>query len=99
MFDDPKNKLRWLEQELLEEEFDETDYEKEESEDEDFQPLIRKRNQHISQAIYADEEDFRNREVLFVEKKKKSNRGLKFLAFLELIGILSIVWWWIKWLY
>ena len=100
VFDDPRGKLRWLEEELLEEEFDEEEYEEdEEDDDEDFQPHVRRRNRQISQAVYADEEDFHNREVLFVEKKKKSNRGLKFLAFLELMGILAIVWWWIKWLY
>lgn len=103
VFDDPRGKLRWLEDELLEEEddFSEAEEEEEEEYEEDFTPRIR-RGKKMPKAVFADERTLRDEDAVFVEKKKRKVKGLrrlKFLAFLEFIGILAVLWWWIKWLY
>ena len=102
VFDDPRGKLRWLEDELLEEEDDFSEAEEEEEEyEEDFTPRIR-RGKKIPKAVFADERTLQDEDAVFVEKKKRKVKGLrrlKFLAFLEFIGILAVLWWWIKWLY
>ena len=102
VFDDPRGKLRWLEDELLEEEDDFSEAEEEEEEyEEDFTPRTR-RGKKMPKAVFADERTLRDEDAVFVEKKKRKVKGLrrlKFLAFLEFIGILAVLWWWIKWLY
>ena len=103
VFDDPRGKLRWLEDELLEEEddFSEAEEEEEEEYEEDFTPRTR-RGKKMPKAVFADERTLRDEDAVFVEKKKRKVKGLrrlKFLAFLEFIGILAVLWWWIKWLY
>ncbi len=49
----------------------------------------------------APPETMEDRQAIYIEKrkKKKANRGLKFLAFLEILAILGLIWGWIKWLY
>ena len=49
----------------------------------------------------TDAESMHGRQAVFIEEKgtDRGNGGLKFLIFLELLGILAVVWWWIKWLY
>ena len=104
VFDDPRGKLRWLEDELLEEDdgfSEEVDGEEEEEYEEDFRPRIR-RGKKMPKAVFADERTLGDNDAVFVEKKKRKVKGLrrlKFLAFLEFIGILAVLWWWIKWLY
>ena len=104
VFDDPRGKLRWLEDELLEEDggfSEEVDGEEEEEYEEDFTPRIR-RGKKMPKAVFADERTLRDEDAVFVEKKKRKVKGLrrlKFLAFLEFITILAVLWWWIKWLY
>ena len=101
VFDDPRGKLRWLEDELLEEEDDFSEAEEEEEYEEDFTPRTR-RGKKMPKAVFADERTLRDEDAVFVEKKKRKVKGLrrlKFLAFLEFIGILAVLWWWIKWLY
>lgn len=93
VFDDPSGKLRWLEEELLEEEADEE--EEEEYEDSPRQNHAR----NFRRTVYLDEEPMDDREAVFIKKKRKGTGGLKFLAFLEILGILAVIWWWIKWLY
>ena len=99
VFDDPRGKLRWLEDELLE---DDDDFSEEEEEyEEDFTPRTR-RGRKIPKAVFADERILDEDDAVFVEKRKrkvKGLRGLKFLAFLEFLAILAVLWWWIKWLY
>lgn len=100
VFDDPRGKLQWLEEELLEEEFDEDEFEEEEEEYEE-PPKRRRWGRRARQADRAEEASMAQRQAVFVEKKKREKgiRRLKFLAFLETLGILLIIWWWIKWLY
>ncbi len=90
--------LRQMDEELWEEE---TEEEEMEAEEEVFlRPRIRQ-GPRLRQAVYADEESMDDREAVFIEEKRKGrgNGGLKFLIFLELLGILAVIWWWIKWLY
>ena len=99
VFDDPRGNLQWLEEELLEEEFDEDEFDEEEDYEEP--PKRRRWGKPTRRADYGEEESMAQRQAVFVEKKKREKgiRRLKFLAFVELLGILLIIWWWIKWLY
>ena len=98
VFDDPRGKLHWLEEELWDEEAAEA--EPEEEEEEELLRPRKRRGKRLRQAVYADEAPMDDRNAIFVEKKKrKGPAGLKFLAFLEILGILAVIWWWIKWLY
>ena len=87
-FDNPKEDLYWLEDELLEDE------------EEEVQPRRRRRKARRAEAAYASE-----REAIYVEKEKQLRKrekgiaGLKFLALLEIVAILAVLWGWIKWLY
>ena len=99
VFDDPRGKLQWLEEELLDEEEEQEEEFVDEEEEEDFLPRIRQ-GKRMHTAVYADEEALSDRDAVFVERKKqKGTGGLKFLALFEIIGILAVIWWWIKWLY
>lgn len=106
VFDDPRGKLYWLEEELMEDEeelLEEEEYEEDEPEEEEvfLRPRMR-RGKPLRQAVYADEEAMDDREAVFIEKHKRKGAGtagLKFLIFLEILGILAVIWWWIKWLY
>ena len=40
-----------------------------------------------------------DRQAVYVEKKKTGTGKYKFLAAVELLAILAVIWWWIKWLY
>ena len=96
--------LQWLEGELLEDLDQEElpDEEDEEPEEESFRPVTRRRSRPVRHAVYADERTLTDADAVFVEKKKRKVKGLwklKFLALLELVGILAVLWWWIKWLY
>ena len=93
--------LQWLEDELLEDEADEA-YEEDAPEEDVFLRPRMRRGKRLRHAVYADETPMDDREAIFVEKKKRKgtgHAGLKFLIFLEIVGILAVVWWWIKWLY
>ncbi len=85
MFDDPGQELDWLDDALLELTEEEKD------------PSPRK----IRRKTAPPSHTMADRQAVYVEKKKrkKANRGLKFLAFCELLAIAGLVWWWIKWLY
>ena len=97
VFDDPRGKLRWLEEELMDGESEE-EYEEPEEES----PPRKRRKHRPSKAIFADEREIDEEDAVLVKKKKRKVKGLgrlKFLAFLEMLGILAVVWWWIKCLY
>ena len=53
----------------------------------------------FDRTVYDDEEFDDDAAVFVEEPKKKGIGGLVFLAILELIGIVAIVVWWIKWLH
>lgn len=40
-----------------------------------------------------------DRKAVYVEKKRTGTGKYKFLAALEVLAILAVIWWWIKWLY
>ena len=84
VFDDPGSQLQWLEDELLE------DLLKEEPEEE---PAVQKRLSRPERKTIAD------RQAVYVEKQRTGTGKYKFLAALELLAILAVIWWWIKWLY
>ena len=84
VFDDPGSQLQWLEDELLE------DLLKEEPEAE---PAVQQRPSRPEKKTIAD------RQAVYVEKQRTGTGKYKFLAALELLAILAVIWWWIKWLY
>ena len=97
VFDNPGGKLHWLEDELLEDEFDEEEAEEDEEDELESKPYRRR----VRKVRWEEPASMAEREAVFVEKKKqeKGIRRLKFLAFLEVLAILLVLWWWIKWLY
>ena len=84
VFDDPGSELQWLEDELLE------DLLEEEPEEE---PPKKRRFVSSTPKTIAD------RQAVYVEKQRTGTGKYKFLAALELLAILAVIWWWIKWLY
>lgn len=53
----------------------------------------------FNRMVYDDEELDETAAVFAEEpEKKKGIGGLVLLALLELLGILAIVWWWVRWL-
>ena len=89
VFEDPGNDLQWLEDELLDEELAELLAEKEEEKP---ARMFQKKKEKPTMA---------DRQAVYIEKKR-NGKGLgkyKFLAFVEILGILALIWWWIKWLY
>ena len=95
MFDDPRKKLEWLNQELLDEE-EEYEYWEEEEEDE----LGPGYNYAVDfgRTVFADEEEPDGGMVHEDTPKNKNNRDLRYLLFLEMIGILAVIGWWLRWL-
>lgn len=102
MFDDPRKKLQWMEEELLadEEEYDEFDEELQE-----IQELLDDDNElgpgynyamDYGRTIYGDEEF--DEDAYVPPQKKRGVKGLCFLAFLEILGILALIGWWVRWL-
>jgi len=94
-FDNPGNDLDWMEDELLEDE-------ESEDEEEDYEELPRRVRRRIRR---EEEHSMDDREAIFVEKKRRKDpreKGIgkfKFLAFMEILAILAVIWGWIKWLY
>ena len=88
MFDNPRQKLDWLEEELLDDELEEILYGDEDTDT--------GRTAEFHRAVYADEDDDEERYVLL--PKRKGIKGLVFLAVLEILGILAILGWWLQWL-
>ena len=84
VFDDPGAELDWLEDELLE------DLLKEEPEQ---TPPVKQRSVRKEKKTIAD------RQAIYVEKQRTGTGKYKFLAAVELLAILAVIWWWIKWLY
>ena len=94
LFDD----LQWMDDELTEDEdFDEEEYEE--------VPLSRRELRRIRRQCRRQTASMDDREAVFVEKKRQKDpreKGIgkfKFLAFLEFLAILAVIWGWIKWLY
>lgn len=52
----------------------------------------------FDRTVYDDEEIDEDKAVFADPPKSKGIGGLVLLALLEVLGILAIVWWWIKWL-
>lgn len=88
MFDNPRQKLDWLEEELLDDELEEILYGEEDAD--------ARGPAEFHRAVYADEDDDEERYVLL--PKRKGIKGLVFLAVLEVLGILAILGWWLQWL-
>ena len=100
MFDNPRNSLRRIEDELLDEELESIlydDVDDDESEQEYRPPRIRRgKPQDFSRAVYEDEDDDEDRYMIL--PKKKGIKGLVFLAVLEILAILAVLGWWLQWL-
>ena len=48
---------------------------------------------------FSEPESMADRKAIFVEKRPTGAGKFKFLAALEFLAILAVIWWWIKWLY
>ena len=110
-FDDPGKALQQMEDELLEEAWEEDDEDVDED-GEDFQILTRHDRRPVNYAVdfdrtvYDDEEtdDAYYAEDYIADRKsrkkqrKKGSGCLPLLLLGELAGIAGIIWWWIKWL-
>ena len=108
-FDDPGKALQQMEDELLEEDWDEEDVD---GDDEDFQILTRRSSRPVNYAVDFDRTVYDNEETddaYYAEdyiadrksRKKQRKKGsgcLPLLLLGELAGIAGIIWWWIKWL-
>ena len=84
VFDDPGSDLQWLEDELLE------DLLKEEPAEEAPGKV---------RSFRSEKKTIADRQAVYVEKQRTGTGKYKFLAALEMIAILAVIWWWIKWLY
>ena len=47
----------------------------------------------------SEPESMADRKAVYVEKRRTGAGKFKFLAAVELLAILAVIWWWIKWLY
>ena len=96
MFDDPRKKLEWLNQELLEAEEEYEDWKEDQDEDE----LDPGYNYAVDfgRTVFDDEEEPDGDLTYVAAPKKRKNKGLRFLLFLEVIGILAVIGWWLRWL-
>ena len=98
MFDDPRGQLKWLEEELLAEEEDlPEEWDGEEWEDGDELGPGYNHAVDFHRTMYADL-DYGGRDETEPKPRKKGIKGLVFLAFLEILGILLIIGWWLRWL-
>ncbi len=108
MFDDPRNRLQWMEQALLEEE-EEEEYEEErddlmqrvdellEEDAEAFSPTVR-RGRPAPEFSQGFRPDFDEDAALQPPAKKKGIGGLILLAILETAAIAAIARWWLQWI-
>lgn len=96
MFDNPREKLDWMEDELLDEELEEILYGEDEEEEMERPRRRSRRPADFGRAVYEDEDDDEDRYMLL--PKRKGIKGLVFLAVLETIAILAILGWWLQWL-
>ncbi len=108
-FDDPGKALQQMEDELLEEDWDEEDVD---GDDEDFQILTRRSSRPVNYAVDFDRtvydgeetddayyaEDYIADRKSRKKQRKKGSGCLPLLLLGELAGIAGIIWWWIKWL-
>ncbi len=107
MFDNPKQELKWLEDELLaaEAEMDAQWPEDEEPEEEEVyeEPPRRKKRKNpaadYGRTMFEDEGELDESAALLDDRRKaKGIGGLVFLAILETLGIVAVAIWWLKWL-
>ena len=84
VFDDPGSDLQWLEDELLEDLMKEEPAEEEPPKERPFR---------------SEKRTIADRQAVYVEKQRTGTGKYKFLAALEMLAILAVIWWWIKWLY
>lgn len=109
-FDDPGKALQQMEDELLEEDWEE-DEEDVDEDGEDFQILTRRSSRPVNYAVdfdrtvYDEETDdaYYAEDYIADRKSRKKQRrkgsgGLALLLLGELAGIAGIIWWWLKWL-
>ena len=89
-FDDPGKALQQMEDELLEEDWEE-DEEDVGGDGEDFPVLTRRSSRPTNYAVDFDRTSRK-------KQRKKGSGGLVLLLLGELAGIAGIIWWWIKWL-
>ena len=101
-FDDPGKALQQMEDELLEEDWDEEDVDED---GEDFPVLTRRDSRPTNYAVDFDRtddayyaEDYIADRKSRKKQRKKGSGGLVLLLLGELAGIAGIIWWWIKWL-
>ena len=47
----------------------------------------------------SEPESMADRKAVYVEKRRTGVGKFKFLAAVEFLAILAVIWWWIKWLY
>ena len=103
MFDDPKERLDWLDDELLGAELmdilygdgEESGEYEESPEEEEYEEPPRRGRKEKRRRVELDDDD-EDRYMLL--PKRKGCKGLVFLAVLELIAILAILGWWLQWL-
>ena len=93
MFDDPKGKLRWMEEALLAEEYDET-RDEEELEDEEMlldpdDPDYMDDEIDEGAAVFVDEREER--------QKRRERRGMVFMGLVSAALIAGMIWWWLQW--
>ena len=84
VFDDPGSDLQWLEDELLEDLLKEEPVEEEAPKPRPFR---------------SEKKTIADRQAVYVEKQRTGTGKYKFLAAVEVLAILAVIWWWIKWLY
>lgn len=95
MFDDPKNDLKRLEEELRaaqEEETESTDWLAE------ARNLMDREFETEGDAVFLEDEEEDDSLSVPVPEKKKRVGGLVFLMVLELLGIAAVAYWWTQWL-
>ena len=92
-----RDRLYWLNEELTEEEKDLLFHDEEEPE-----YIAPPRRKRISQAERFERERLEELDPLADRSapvvKKRGIRGYLFLAFLEILGILLLIGWWLQWL-
>ena len=90
---------KWLDD--LNQILEESEPEPEEEEEEEPRPVRRRKNPAVDygKAVYEDEGELDEDQAVFDDEPKPKGIGcLLFVAILELLGILAIAGWWVKWL-